>query len=319
MKEEYRRFCRTEKSIPIFSKDFWLDAVCGENNWDVILIKRGDDIVASLPYYLKKGPLGLDLLVMPRLTQNMGVWIKHPEGQKYANRLSYEKEVMTELIEGLPAFSLFSQNFHYFITNWLPFYWKDFRQTTRYTYIIEGLKDLDGVFEGFKSNVKGKIRKAEKIVKVSDEGSIEDFYRINKMSFDRQKIKIPYSLQFLKDKDVVLEQIGCRKMFFAIDETGKIHAVLYLIWDEGSSYVHLVGEDPELRSSGAGILLLWEAIRFTAEELGLDRFDFEGSMIEGVEEVRRSFGATQKPYFCITKINSKILKIENAVRKFVRG
>jgi len=37
-KELYREFCQVEDNIPIFSKDWWMDAVCGEDNWDVILI-----------------------------------------------------------------------------------------------------------------------------------------------------------------------------------------------------------------------------------------------------------------------------------------
>jgi len=37
-KELYREFCKVEDNIPIFSKDWWMDAVCGEDKWDVILI-----------------------------------------------------------------------------------------------------------------------------------------------------------------------------------------------------------------------------------------------------------------------------------------
>lgn len=39
-KDEYREFCLNEKNIPIFSKDWWLDSVCGTDNWDVALVKK---------------------------------------------------------------------------------------------------------------------------------------------------------------------------------------------------------------------------------------------------------------------------------------
>ena len=52
-KEKYSEFCQKEKNIPIFSKDWWLDAVCGENNWDVALVEKGGQIMASMPYYTK--------------------------------------------------------------------------------------------------------------------------------------------------------------------------------------------------------------------------------------------------------------------------
>ena len=53
-KKKYRKFCKTQSSIPIFSKDWWLDAVCGEDNWDVVLVEKGEEISASMPYYLKR-------------------------------------------------------------------------------------------------------------------------------------------------------------------------------------------------------------------------------------------------------------------------
>ena len=47
-KEKYRKFCQKEKDIPIFSKDWWLDSVCGENGWDVVLFEKGGEIWAYL-------------------------------------------------------------------------------------------------------------------------------------------------------------------------------------------------------------------------------------------------------------------------------
>jgi hypothetical protein len=75
----------------------------------------------------------------------------------------------------------------------------------------------------------------------------------------------------------------------------------------------MVGEDPNLRKSGAGILLIYESIKFTKEVLGLNCYDFEGSMIESVEEVRRSCGGVQTPYFSVSKTNSRLLKCWQAL------
>lgn len=306
-KTEYRRLCAVEEDIPIFSKDWWLDATCGADNWDVVISKSGNEVVGTLPFY-KTRKFSLTLLKMPLLTQKLGPWIKYPQNQKYEKRLSHEKKIMNDLISQLPHFDLFQQSFDYSITNWLPFYWNKFKQTTRYTYVIDDLSNLDNVFQEFKSSVRGKTRKAEKLVTITSEKTLEDFYLVNKMTFERQKIKIPYSYKLIEEKDKALSSRNSRKIFFAVDEQERIHSALYLIWDSRSSYVHMVGEDPDLRNSGAGSLLIWEAIQFTKNQLKLNCFDFEGSMIEGVEEVRRAFGAIQKPYFEISKINSPALK-----------
>ena len=129
------------------------------------------------------------------------------------------------------------------------------------------------------------------------------------MTFKRQGLATPYSLELLKRRHEAITRKNRVKVFFAVDNQGNPHSALYLIWDDQSSYVHLTGEDPQLRSSGAGMLLIWEAIQFTKNDLGLNNFDFEGSMHAPIERVRRSFGAKQQPYFRIRKFNSKILKI----------
>ena len=82
-----------------------------------------------------------------------------------------------------------------------------------------------------------------------------------------------------------------RQMFFAVDEDDRIHSVVYLIWDNRAAYYLIAGDDPNLRSSGASIFLVWEAIKYTKGKLGLNCFDFMGSMFPAIEKVRRNFGA----------------------------
>ena len=82
-----------------------------------------------------------------------------------------------------------------------------------------------------------------------------------------------------------------------------------------SAYYLLGGGDPELPTSGAHSFLLWEAIRFAASVT--KRFDFEGSMVKGIERSFRSFGARQVPYSKVWRANSKILGAAMAVRTVV--
>jgi len=46
--------------------------------------------------------------------------------------------------------------------------------------------------------------------------------------------------------------------------------------------------DPAESHHGASAIAMWEAIKFTKEELGLNQFDFEGSMIQPVEQFFRT-------------------------------
>ena len=136
---------------------------------------------------------------------------------------------------------------------------------------------------------------------------IEKVYALAQMTFERQKKRIPFSLETLKNIDSACAAKNCRKTFFAKDEKGEIQAALYIVWDENSAYYLVSGANPEYRNSGAGSLLTWEAIKFASTIT--KRFDFEGSIIEPIERFFRSFGSVQKPFFNITKTNSIVLKI----------
>jgi len=304
-KKRYREFSKKE-AIPIFSTADWLDAVCGKDNWDVIFVEKDHKIVATMPY-VKKKRMNLSMIFMPILTQTMGPYIKYPKNQKYERKLSYEKELMTLLINQLPTVDFFFQNFHYTITNWLPFKWKGFEESTQYTYILSDLSDLESVWKNFRSNIKTDIKKAKKVITVEENFDIEEFYKINQMTFGRQNLKIPYSLEFLQNIDTYCCNRSCRKILMAYDSEKNIHAVIYVIWDNNTMYYLMSGGNPQYRNSGANSLLVWEAIQL-ASKMKLV-FDFEGSTIEPIERVFRAFGAKQTPYFRIIKFRNKFIKL----------
>jgi len=305
-RDKYREFCKIEEDIPLFSKDWFLDCVCGTDNWDVTLVERGGEIIASMPFYKKRKAI-FNIITMPKHAQTMGVYLKYPEGQKYEKRLSYEKEVMTTLIDKLPQVDYFNQSFHYSVTNWLPFYWKGYTQTTNYTYVIENLSDLEEVFQNFNHAKRKNIKKAEKFLEVRFDLSAEEFYENHKMTLKKQESEIGYSFEHFNRLYTSVYQHNVGRTIYAIDKEGNIHAGLFVIWDKNSAYDLISTIDPTFRNSGGATLLVKEMIKFVSTKT--NKFDFEGSMIENVEKSFRQFGAKQKPYFDITKIDSKILKM----------
>jgi hypothetical protein len=285
----------------IFRRPWWLDAVA-PGRWEEVTVKKGEELVARLPFVAEKR-FGLTSLVMPPLTQTLGPWLR-PSEAKYAKRLANEKDLMTELIEKLPPHDRFSQSFHFSVTNWLPFYWKGFDQTTRYTYRLEDLSDPDLLWSGFAENVRRAVRKAEKAVITRTDLEVDEFIKLNELTFSRQGMKSPYSPGLVKRIDAACAEHGARKIFFAEDAAGKVHAAVYVIWDGASAYNLMLGSDPEVRGSGASSLVMWEAIKFASTVTG--SFDFEGSMIESVERSFRSYGAKQVPYFHISRLSRRM-------------
>jgi hypothetical protein len=315
-KDSYRRLCTEETSIPLFMRDWWLDTTCGPENWGVALAQNGDKITGALPYRMRR-TLGLTDLGQPPLSAGLGPWLR-PLEMKAANRLGHEKDVMTALIDDLPSFGLYQQVWHPEMTNWLPFYWRGFQQTTAYTYILEDLRDEKALWSQMRENIRGDIRKATGRfnVRVRDDIDINAFLDLSSKTFERQGKTLPYSREFVLRLDAVCAARQCRAILVGEDNQGRHHAGAYIVWDENSAYYLMGGGDPELRNSGATSLCMWEAIRRAASVT--KRFNFEGSMIEPVERYFRAFGGTLTPRFAVKKINSPLLQLAFLAKKALR-
>ncbi len=305
-KNKYIDFCDKNKDLPIFFKYWWLDATCGKDNWDVIFVKKKEKIIAVFPVFIKN--IGIyKSITNPLLTPRLGVWINYPDNQKYTSKIGLENEIFSEIITRLPKHKIFTLNFYYNLNNWLPFYWNNFKQTTKYSYIIDDLSDLEKVFANFKSNIRNKIRKAEKLVNIEFSDDLQAFYNVNKLTYDRQNKKIPYTFEQIKKIDDACVKNNSRKILLAKDSDNNIHAGLYLIFDNNYSYQLMLGINQNYASSGAASLLIWEAVKFSSTIT--KHYDFEGSIVKNIETFFRSFGGKQVPYYKIMKYNSLILKL----------
>lgn len=310
IKEEYKTICSREPTIPIFSQAWWLDAVAGDN-WNVVLAKKGNQVIGALPYVIQK-KYGFTLLAQPGLTQTLGPWIK-PTQKSYPKKLAYEKDVLVELADQLPKCSYYGQNWHCDQQNWLPFYWRGYDQTTRYTYRLPLAPGQEQLWKNLQQNIRGDIRKAGEREGVTvREGSLEEFLALNKMVFQRQNRPVPYSTEFVAGIDVAASTRNARDCLVAEGPDGKLHAGAYIVRSGNTAYYLMGGGDPELRSSGATSLVLWEAIIRQPE--AVEVFDFEGSMIEPIERFFRGFGAVQAPYFHVSRSSSKLFKTLKMLR-----
>lgn len=302
-KEKYKIFCDYEDVyVPVFSQSWWMDAACGEENWDVYVVERGGIYVAAMPYYLEVQD-GYKRITKAKNTQNNGIIMRYPEGQKYVTKLSYEEKIIEEIIVFIESMDIdkYEQQFHYSFSNWLPFFWNHYEEVTRYTYVIEDTSDIKMIENNYASNVRKNLKKSKKIVHLKkEEISIETFFELNKMSFERQGKTIPYSLEFVRRIYKAGKENDAVKILAAEDGQGNIHSVAMIVWDKQSVYYLLNGTDPKYKSSQANCFLIHESIKF-ASRLGR-KFDFEGSVIKQIEKAFREYGGIRKPYFRIYKI-----------------
>jgi len=307
LKEKYKEFCKIEIDIPIYSQPWWLDIVCGENNWDVILIEIKNQIVASFPYFINiETRFKFRQIEMPVLTQKLGLYIKYPTNQTYASKLIFEKDIIKQLITKLPKHDSFTVNFDFRYTNWLPFYWHGFQQTTRYTYLIDFTTEIN-IMDLFNRNKIRNLKKGIENLSIKHNLYSREFIEFYQSCLSKSNEKLDYPVDLfceLCDKSIENKQGAT---IYAVDENEIIHGAIFYIWDN-SSIIELVSAfDPDYKSIGSSTYLVYYLMSEASKQKKI--FDFEGSMIEKVEDSFRQFGAQQKQYFRISKINSRRYKI----------
>lgn len=292
-REIYSALCQ-EAYIPLPSRDWWLDAVCGAGNWDVgLAFDEKQNLLGALPYGIRR-VAGFHFIKMPPLTARLNLWIRQPDTDRPHRLYAHQQRVVNSLIQSLPRHIWFDILFEPEWDYWLPFAWKGFGQTTRYTYRLEDLHDPSRLFREMDPTARNHIRRSrEQQVEILD-GSAESLYALVEKTFSRQRLRTPFSALQLQNLAEALVSRNLGRIYVALDPEGRAHAAALVGWDERCTRLLASGSDPKLRQSGAMYGLIWQIIKDAAKRGGV--FDFEGSMLPQIEAVYRSFGAVARPY-----------------------
>lgn len=158
-KERYEQFCASTYT-PIYSKPWWMDAVCGPENWDVWLYESGGTVLAAMPYYMEqRGPYRY--ITKAPLTQNNGIIFKEEPNQKLVTKMEMQERIINAACAFIQSLGLdvYEQQYSPSFQNWLPFFWNNYTAITRYTYVIENTSDLDYVMQNIE---KADVIESEK-------------------------------------------------------------------------------------------------------------------------------------------------------------
>ncbi len=304
-KKIYTSLCDQGKITGLFMQPWWLDAI-GE--WDVALAVRNDQVVGAMPYAPGRR-WGIRTICMPSLTHHLQIWMDKPPDISEHKWLTREKQIIWLLIDDLQQYGYFSMVFQEeSFNNWLPFHWKGFRQEMRYTFVIDRM-DQESLDQQINRNLKRNIKEASGGVDISVMTDASAFYAICNQTYQRQKMKMPYSENLFSKMDQAIIEHNAGIKLGAFDKDRKLIAVSYVLWDNKCAYYLLAGDNDAGRQSGASILLCREAMRIAFEEKQVATFDFCGSMLESISDVRRQFGARPVPLMKIFKAKYKWLDV----------
>ena len=283
----------------VFCRSWWLSAV---GDVHVLACFSGKQIIAGMPLYFERH-YGIPVCTMPKLTRAWGVIMRPLEG-KQVTVASRETKILQAFAVELARCRLFFQAFHPGLANWLPFYWSGFRQTTRFTDVLDDLSDLSQVWQGMAESARRQVKKAERSGLTVVPCCIAEVYRCECLSFQRQGRKPSHSESFLRSLYDSAKENNSGACFAVVDREGTVYSARLLVWDKNRAYNVVAGADTRLRGSGANSLGVWSAIQFVAQRCRA--FDFAGSVIENIARFNRNFGAKQVPYNYVMKAPSLV-------------
>ena len=303
-KERYRELCEALGScVPIFQQHWWMEAVCAGKEWDVALTEdTSGRITAALPYLLRKR-LGMRYVLQPQLTMFNGPLLLPPNDMSDGRRTDFAHQACERLIDQIEGLKLdyYCQRFSPEITDWLPFHWRGYNQTTRYTYRIDDISDPRRVFEGF-DRTKERQRRIRRIIDQYTVDTTIDAATFTKFHTDYWHSRgeselVPPSLM-----QSVIEAATKRNQGLTLglrDGEGKLAAAWFAVYDENCAYALLSAKGMDERQADVSALAIWRLIEALSGRT--KAFDFEGSIEKNLEYFYRSFGARQVPIMEVCK------------------
>lgn len=295
-KEKYALLCERYTDMPLFMQAWWISGVCAGKQWDVLFSSdEAGEVRAAMPYLIGKR-LGMRYILMPQQTQIGGIWLR-PD---LRGDTDVEQAVCDDFCHQLQTLRLAYYYQQYPVGSPFPALMSDkgFTVKKRVTYRINDLNDLDAVIDRFSKNKKRQLQKALSL-HADNTLTAEEFYRFHTECLAERKKVISYTREFFL---VIFQKAMQREQGQIIsirDADNALLAAAFLVWDKSTMYYLIPCYTAARKDSGAGALLVLEALKL-AREKGC-RFDFEGSMIRGVANHYRQFGSQAATYYSVRR------------------
>ncbi|MEO6488677.1 MAG: hypothetical protein ABIO04_01960 [Ferruginibacter sp.] len=299
--EEYdiwNRFVGEHPGGTIFHKTSWLSLI--NSQVEIFVIRMDHNILAGVAL-IKTSKNGVSGYHIPPYTQYFGPLYNNPDRKN--SSLTEEHECISLLLETIHAkhvdFRLARGH-----QSVLPYYWKGFETSVAITHTIAETKQ-----EYLKCLNKNKIRELNKLLLMKESGELIVDAAISEMELSHLLQQTSVRKGFNANTKLVLSFVTRSDASFAkkIVIRSRQHGLIafgFFPFDQRGVYNIINASvrisDPVLKT--INLLLLYEAIEFALDNGKI--FDFEGSMLPGVEAFCRLMGGKPVPVYRVQKSSS---------------
>ena len=300
-KKKYRELCRTEASVNVYMRDWYLDAVVEKKQeWLVVLVEENEVIMAAFPFgYMKRH--GMNYISNLWQSVRMGLWIRKKIYKSKEDELRTLDKYVEEVVTNLPPYDSFKVAFHGGFKNWQPFYWRGFSAVPYYSMLIKG--DGEDYISHIGRSRRNRIRKAAKMYRIeANQLSLEEYWEFLLKTYDSKAREVAYDkTQFFNLLEVLQNNNACI-IWSVYDNQDNLVSACITLEDAGRCYHQFVAQ-MQGQDTDATSYAVYEAIKYTLDKDKI--FDFEGSMIRGVCEFNASFNPDREVYYVISKFSRK--------------
>lgn len=299
---------KAEPVLGVFGSKKWL-SVYGSSLSLVGIYKDEHQLIGGF-YFLKIKKYGFTFIKLPPYTPHCGLFCIS-EGKNKSSLNNFQKEIMTEVCAYISAqkSALTVLAFPSSIIDLQPFIWAKYKVVPNYTYRIDLTQSLEVIKSNFDSKNRNVINKTIKEALAVDVNTLDKTALFN---FFNSSLTGAGANIYQKELKAVFFDFADDSNSFSLEakKEGRLTGVVFCVYDKTTCYYLLGGVNKGEGLNGINNLLVLKSIE-KAVELGCSVFDFEGSMLKGVERFFRSFGPELTPYYTVNKAS---LPLEMALK-----
>lgn len=295
----------------LFNSASWLKNYSEKNIHQCVILNNNDDVIGCFNYYIFKKAM-FKFLITPPFSPDIDLFYVNP-AESVVGKNSFNKELITSLANYFEELKIpyVNINLPAGIVDTQPFIWKEYISRSRYSYLINLSLTQETLWNNLSSEKRKSINKAMKDnIQVVQTKDMDIVYSLVLKSLERNEIA--------KNRNVIKNILfsfadSSNSFAFVAQKDGIAIGAAFCVISKKKAMYLFGGFDSENKHHGAGVSCMWQSI-LKAKELGLQFFDFEGSMNPDIERYFREFGGELISYFSVQKIKPA-LKAVLALKK----
>lgn len=304
--QQWDDFVEQAKGGTVFHKTWYLRALTEELQVHVLRDKGGaiEAGMAITPLRF----LGTRAARRPGWTAYNGPLIRPSRRKNAVEAVSDEKNLLVRLLAESPSLGMWDYVLPPEYVDLMPFLWNGFDTTVGYTYQIPPAPPQQWQ-AAMSSDHRRELRKAGEVLKsidgaVDTTDDLEFCYNLLCDTFREKEISDSAGPESTRRWWKVVSEHQAGKIYYVKDKDGSPLCCTLYVFDKACGYYVASGIHRDVRRGNLNLLsrLLIERMILDSHARGIT-FDFEGSVLPGVEHFFRGWGGRCVPKYRVIKIS----------------